>query len=79
MKRHDIMVQAEDLKDKSRNIEEKSRVRHVDLYITMETQSMEIKENIQFQEETHSSLKCAVTISRACEHLLLCAKSPFFF
>jgi hypothetical protein len=79
MKRHTIMVQAEHLKNKSTNIEEKPRVRRVELYLTMETQSMEMQENIHLQEETHSSLRWEVTILRsllvgAWEHLLLCAK-----
>jgi ribosomal protein L21E len=79
MKRHAIMVQAEHLKNKSSNIEEKPRVRRVDLYLKMETQSMGMKENIHMQEKTHSSVWWEVTMSRsllvgAWEHLLLCAK-----
>ena len=79
MKRHAIMLQAEHLKNKSTNIEEKPQVRCVDLYLTMETRSMEMEENIHLQKETHSSLKWEVTISRsslvgAWDHLLLCAK-----
>jgi len=77
MKRHTLLVQAEHLKHKSSNIEEKPRVRRVDLYLKMETQSMGMKENIHFQEKTHSSIWWDSTISRsllveAWEHLLLC-------
>jgi hypothetical protein len=50
MKRHVIMVQAEHLKNKSTNIEEKPHVRHVDLYLTIETQSMEMEEIIHLQK-----------------------------
>ena len=79
MKRHTLLVQAEHLKHKSSNIEEKPRVRRVDLYLKMETQSMGMKENIHLQEKTHSSIWWDATISRsllvgAWEHLLLCYK-----
>jgi len=65
MMRHTIMVQADNLKNKSNKIEEKQRVRRVDLYLTMETQSMVMKENIHLQKETHSSLRWEVTICRS--------------
>ena len=79
MKRHAIMVQAEHLKNKSTNIEEKPQVKRVDVYLTMETQSMVMQENIHLQEETHSSLRWEVTILKsllvgAWKHLILCAK-----
>jgi len=79
MKRHALLVQAEHLKNKSSNIEEKPLVRCVDLYLTMETRSMEMEEKIHLQKETHSSLKWEVTISRsllvgAWDHLLLSYK-----
>ena len=75
MKRHALLVQAEHLKNKSSNIEEKPRVRRVDLYLKMETQSMGMKENIHLQEKTHSSIWWDATISKrllvgAWEHLL---------
>jgi len=65
MKRHALLVQAEHLKNKSRNIEEKPRVRSVDLYLKMETQSMRMKENIHLQEKTHSSIWWDATFSRS--------------
>jgi len=79
MKRHAIMVQAEHLKNKSTNIEEKPLVRCVDLYLTMETRSIEMEENIHLQKETHSSLSWESSNSKgltvgAWEYLTLCAK-----
>jgi len=70
-------VQAEHLKNKSSNIEDKPRVRRVDLYLKMETQSKGMKKNIHLQEKIHSSIWWDATISKsllvgAWEHLLLC-------